>query len=56
MVFAIGLSSGVIENFAYPHLKELGGQGGVIGASRLISSFAGMQHNMNYYDSTPILY
>lgn len=42
LVFAIGVSSGVIENFAYKRLRELGGGGGVMGVSRLISSFAGI--------------
>lgn len=47
MVFAIGLSSGVIENFAYKRLRELGGTGSVLGVSRLISSLAGIP--MFYY-------
>lgn len=42
MVFAIGLSSGVIENFAYKRLRELGGTGSVLGVSRLVSSLAGI--------------
>lgn len=42
MVFAIGLSSGVIENFAYKRLRELGGTGSVLGMSRLVSSLAGI--------------
>lgn len=42
MVFAIGLSSGVIENFAYKRLRELGGTGSVLGVSRLISSLSGI--------------
>ena len=42
MVFAIGLSSGVIENFAYKRLRELGASGSVLGISRLVSSLAGI--------------
>jgi len=42
MVFAIGLSSGVIENFAYKRLRELGGGGNVMGVSRLLSSLMGV--------------
>mmetsp|Transcript_3365 Transcript_3365/g.4736 ORF Transcript_3365/g.4736 Transcript_3365/m.4736 type:complete len:497 (-) Transcript_3365:419-1909(-) len=42
MVFAIGLSSGVIENFAYKRLRELGGGGNVMGVSRLVSSLMGV--------------
>ncbi|CAM9625674.1 unnamed protein product [Chrysoparadoxa australica] len=42
LIFAIGLSSGVIENFAYKRLRELGGGGGVMGLSRLVSSLAGI--------------
>ncbi|CAB1111555.1 unnamed protein product [Ectocarpus sp. CCAP 1310/34] len=42
MVFAIGLSSGVIENFAYKRLRELGGTGSVLGVSRLVSSLSGI--------------
>jgi hypothetical protein len=41
IVFLIGLSSGVIENFAYVRLAEVGGKGTVMGVSRLISSLAG---------------
>ncbi len=55
MVFAIGISSGVIENFAYQRLKELGGGGGVIGVNRLVSSFAGTQYNMYYTILVPSL-
>lgn len=47
MVFAIGLSSGVIENFAYKRLRELGGTGSVLGVSRLVSSLSGIP--MFYY-------
>ncbi len=49
MVFAIGLSSGVIENFAYQRLRDLGAGGEVMGVSRLISSFAGEKCNMYCY-------
>jgi len=42
LVFAIGLSSGVIENFAYKRLRELGGGGNVMGVSRLVSSLMGV--------------
>lgn len=41
LVFAIGTSSGVIENFAYVRLREVGGTGKEMGLSRLVSSIAG---------------
>ena len=41
VVFLLGLSSGVIENFAYVRLEEIGGEGTIMGVSRLVSSLAG---------------
>ena len=43
LVFIIGISSGIIENFAYVRLEEVGGKldGNVLGTSRLASSLAG---------------
>jgi hypothetical protein len=41
-VFVIGVSSGVIENFAYVRLRECGGEGTVMGVSRLFSSLTGV--------------
>jgi MFS transporter, PPP family, 3-phenylpropionic acid transporter len=42
LVCAIGISSGVIENFAYKRLRELGADNRVLGRSRLVSSIAGV--------------
>lgn len=42
MVFVIGVSSGVIENFAYKRLRECGGEGTVMGVSRFVSSLTGV--------------
>lgn len=43
LVFLIGISSGIVENFAYLRLSESGlqGMGNVLGISRLASSLAG---------------
>lgn len=41
LVLMIGISSGVIENFAYVRLREVGGTGRAMGISRLVSSLAG---------------
>jgi PPP family 3-phenylpropionic acid transporter len=42
MVFLIGVSSGVVENFAYMRMAEVGGSSGnVLGVCRLLSSLAG---------------
>jgi MFS transporter, PPP family, 3-phenylpropionic acid transporter len=41
LVFVVGVSSGVIENFAYVRLREVGGTGKEMGLSRLVSSAAG---------------
>ena len=41
LVFVVGVSSGVIENFAYVRIREVGGSGKDMGLSRLVSSFAG---------------
>ena len=41
-VFVIGVSSGVIENFAYVRLREVGGEGTVMGVSRFFSSITGV--------------
>lgn len=37
----VGISSGVIENFAYVRIREVGGSGKEMGLSRLVSSMAG---------------
>lgn len=41
LVLVVGISSGVIENFAYVRLREVGGTGKEMGLSRLVSSVAG---------------
>lgn len=41
LVFVVGVSSGVIENFAYVRIREVGGTGKEMGLSRLVSSLAG---------------
>jgi MFS family permease len=41
LVFVVGISSGVIENFAYVRMREVGGTGKEMGLSRLVSSCAG---------------
>jgi len=41
LVFVVGVSSGVIENFAYVRMREVGGTGKDMGLSRLVSSIAG---------------
>ena len=41
LVFVVGTSSGVIENFAYVRMREVGGAGREMGLSRLLSSAAG---------------
>lgn len=41
LVFIIGVSSGIIENFAYVRMREVGGTGREMGISRLVSSAAG---------------
>ena len=41
LVFVVGVSSGVIENFAYVRIREVGGTGKDMGLSRLVSSMAG---------------
>ena len=41
LVFVVGISSGVIENFAYVRMREVGGTGKEMGLSRLVSSVAG---------------
>lgn len=41
LVFVVGTSSGVIENFAYVRMREVGGSGKEMGLSRLVSSVAG---------------
>ncbi|KAM3576604.1 hypothetical protein VYU27_001591 [Nannochloropsis oceanica] len=42
LVFVIGVSSGIIENFAYKRLREVGGEGTVMGVSRFFSSVTGV--------------
>jgi len=41
LVFVVGVSSGIIENFAYVRIREVGGTGKDMGLSRLVSSIAG---------------
>lgn len=41
LVFVVGTSSGVVENFAYVRMREVGGTGKEMGLSRLLSSLAG---------------
>ena len=41
LVLVVGISSGVIENFAYVRIREVGGSGYEMGLSRLVSSMAG---------------
>ena len=41
LVLVVGISSGVIENFAYVRIREVGGTGTEMGISRLVSSVAG---------------
>jgi len=41
LVFVVGTSSGIIENFAYVRMREVGGTGKEMGLSRLVSSAAG---------------
>jgi len=41
LVLVVGISSGVIENFAYVRMREVGGTGKEMGLSRLVSSMAG---------------
>ena len=41
LVLVIGISSGVIENFAYVRMREVGGTGREMGISRFVSSAAG---------------
>ena len=41
LVLVVGISSGVIENFAYVRIREVGGSGREMGLSRLVSSLAG---------------
>jgi hypothetical protein len=41
LVLVTGISSGLIENFAYVRIREVGGTGRDMGLSRLVSSMAG---------------
>ncbi|KAL7570513.1 hypothetical protein ACA910_004289 [Epithemia clementina (nom. ined.)] len=41
LVLVVGISSGVVENFAYVRIREVGGTGTEMGISRLVSSMAG---------------
>jgi hypothetical protein len=50
LVFVVGTSSGVIENFAYVRMREVGGTGKEMGLSRLVSSMAGAP--MFWYSGT----
>ena len=42
LVLVVGISSGIIENFAYVRMREVGGTGKHMGISRLASSCAGV--------------
>lgn len=42
LVLVVGISSGIIENFAYVRMREVGGTGKDMGISRLVSSGAGV--------------
>ena len=42
LVLVVGISSGIIENFAYVRMREVGGTGKDMGISRLVSSSAGV--------------
>lgn len=41
LVFVVGTTSGIIENFAYVRLREVGGTGKEMGICRLVSSMSG---------------
>lgn len=41
LVFVVGTTSGIIENFAYVRIREVGGEGKQMGLCRLVSSMAG---------------
>jgi hypothetical protein len=41
LVLVVGISSGIIENFAYVRIREVGGTGKEMGVSRLVSSMSG---------------
>eukprot|EP00529_Nitzschia_sp_RCC80_P031210 CAMPEP_0113504388 /NCGR_PEP_ID=MMETSP0014_2-20120614/34688_1 /TAXON_ID=2857 /ORGANISM="Nitzschia sp." /LENGTH=359 /DNA_ID=CAMNT_0000399493 /DNA_START=484 /DNA_END=1563 /DNA_ORIENTATION=+ /assembly_acc=CAM_ASM_000159 len=41
LVLVVGISSGIIENFAYVRIREVGGTGKEMGLCRLVSSLAG---------------
>lgn len=42
LVLVVGISSGVIENFAYVRMREVGGTGREMGISRMVSSASGV--------------
>lgn len=50
LVFVVGTASGIIENFAYVRLREVGGTGKEMGLCRLASSLAGAP--MFWFSST----
>lgn len=50
LVLVVGISSGVIENFAYVRIREVGGTGKEMGLCRLVSSLAGAP--MFWYSGT----
>ena len=41
LVFVVGTTSGIIENFAYVRIREVGGTGKEMGICRLVSSLSG---------------
>ena len=41
LVFVVGTTSGIIENFAYVRIREVGGTGKEMGMCRLVSSLSG---------------
>ena len=42
VVLIMGVNSGIIENFAYSRIAEVGGAGNIFGLCRLLSSIAGV--------------
>jgi PPP family 3-phenylpropionic acid transporter len=51
MVYAMGISGGIADNFTYARFREIGVSGGNIGASRLFSSGAGA---LMFWYSSPL--
>ena len=49
VVGVLSLAAGVIENFAYKRLREVGATPDVLGKARLISSIAGKHHCTRHF-------